>query len=303
VTAFEPAEAEASLWRAFPKEPPDHITQAAFDNDKRHLLRLARLRPREQATAADLWNYSQDLLYTEIQGSLFAYLLPFCLMAWRADLRQIRTGYGGFIEHLYPVLARPCIFENCLGSTQVAAVSKFMQTTILEEIDDQRGLEYQGANSRPYGWVRAFTTYGVLRPDIEQLWREWWALRTVGAAIAAIQYLSCLMYSENENSIFAPWTRERGGGPSLLWGYAGHLYSHRWLQANVDFMETFLHVHRVRDVLATAVDRLAGQPEHARAAQVLEDFPHCISTVEASCAELPRLLATVHDSTLLEWPI
>ena len=33
---------------------------------------------------------------------LFAYLLPFCLEAWRDDLSGI-AGYGGFVEYFYPV--------------------------------------------------------------------------------------------------------------------------------------------------------------------------------------------------------
>ena len=36
--------------------------------------------------------------------SLFAYLLPLCLEAWRDDLRGTHCGYGGFVEHFYPVL-------------------------------------------------------------------------------------------------------------------------------------------------------------------------------------------------------
>jgi hypothetical protein len=57
------------------------ITQEAFENNPTHLRRLVRLRPGERAGVNDLWEYTQDLLYTEIQGPPFTYLLPFCLEA------------------------------------------------------------------------------------------------------------------------------------------------------------------------------------------------------------------------------
>ena len=137
------------------------------------------------------------MLYTQIEDSLFAYVLPFCLEAWRDDLRGTRTEYGGFVEQFYPVLANRRIFEQHLSPVQAKAVSGFMRLSILEEIDDQRGLAYANSGTRPYRWIAALTTHGVLLPDIEPLWNEWWSVKTVGRAIAAVQYVSCLMYAEN----------------------------------------------------------------------------------------------------------
>jgi len=79
------------------------------------------------------------------------------------------------------------------------AVSEFMRGAILEEIDDQRGLTYGGIGARPYRWITALTTNGVLLPDVDQLWTVWWSIDTVGRAVAAAQYISCLMYGVNEN--------------------------------------------------------------------------------------------------------
>src|SRR6267154_6529657 len=120
---------------------PKHITQEAYEGNLAHLKRLSQLRPGEQAELKDLWEYTQDLLYTEIQGPLLAFLLPFCLDAWREDLRG-KSGYGGFVENFYPVLANRHVFDRYLTATQTAAVSEFMRTSILEEIDEQRGLAY-----------------------------------------------------------------------------------------------------------------------------------------------------------------
>ncbi len=246
--------------------PPEKITQDAFEGNDRHLRRLARLRPGEQADGNDLWEYIHDLRNTDIQGPLFVYLLPFCLQE------------------------------------QSATVSEFMRQTILEEIDDQRGLVFQGSRTRPYRWFRALATYGVLLPDVERLWTAWWSLNTVGRAIAAVQYISCLMYRENENPVFAPWTADHGGGPPCLWEFEGHLYAHRWLEPNVNALKGILTVQRVSDVLAKAVERLVGQPEYEAAGAVLQDFPLCTDTLTARCAELPQLLETTqYSTTTLAW--
>jgi hypothetical protein len=288
--------------RAYGKvAPPDKITQAAFEGDDRHLRRLIRLKPGEQPKPDDLWEYIHDLRYTEIQSPLLAYLLPFCLDLWRADLRGVE-GYGGIVEDFYPVLADCGIFGKHLTPKQSTAVSEFMRQTILEEINDQRGLFYEGSRTRPYRWIRALTSFGVLLPDVHKLWAAWWSLDTVGRSVAAVQYISCLMYPENENPVFAPCTPNGGGGPPCLWEFEGHLYTHRWLEPNVIFLKGVLNVPAVSEVLNRAVDRLAGQPELEKAKLVHDDLPLLTDTLQARCAELPRLLETTQEpSRLFAW--
>jgi hypothetical protein len=105
--------ATLALHRRFGRvRPPETITQEAWDRDDAHLRRLVRLERGERAAANDLWAYSQDLRYTEIQSSLLAYVLPFCLEAWREDVRGSTTGYAGFVEHLYPVMANYKVFDH-----------------------------------------------------------------------------------------------------------------------------------------------------------------------------------------------
>src|SRR6476660_8172307 len=99
------------LRRAFSSKPPKQITQEPFDSGPKHLHTLAKLHPGDRPEASDLWEYTQDLLYSgEIQDSLLAYLLPFCLEAWRDDLRGTHSGCG-FAEHFYPVLASKHVFD------------------------------------------------------------------------------------------------------------------------------------------------------------------------------------------------
>jgi hypothetical protein len=275
---------------------PEKITQKAFEHDDKHLRRLAQLKPGERAEAEDLWNYTQDLLHTRIQSPLLAYLLPFCLEAWRDDLKG-NYGYDGFVEHFYPVLANRRIFDEHLNPKQAAVVSDYMRQTILEEIDDQRGLAYQGSKAKPYRWIGALTTYGVLRPDMDSLWTAWWSLETVGRAVAAAQYISCLMYPENENPVFAPCTPDGGGGPPCLWNFEGHLYEHCWQSPNVQFLKGTLHLKTVSQVLTRCIERLVDQPENVIAAQVQADFPLLVDTTEFRCAQLPRLLELTDASS------
>jgi hypothetical protein len=292
-----------ALQRAFRSAaPPDKITQEAYEGNTKHLSRLARLRPGQQAKVEDLWEYTQDLLYTEIQGPLFAHLLPFCLEAWREDLRGTRSEYGGFVEHFYPVLANRQVFDRHLTKAHSTAVSEFMRESILEEIDDQRGLSFMGSAARPYRWVGALTTFGVLLPDVDPLWTAWWSIATPGRAIAAVQYASCLLYPQNENPIFAPWTPDRGGGPPCLWEFEGHLYTNRWLEENIRFLRQTLNPQAVVQVMRHAVSRLEGQPEYAVAAEVHEDLPLCAETLANRCAELPKFLETAGEpGNIHEW--
>jgi hypothetical protein len=290
------------LRKSFSPTPPQRITQQAFDHDEKHLRRLVRLRPGDFADARDLWEYTQDLLYTDIQSDLLVFLLPFCLEAWRQDLLGTSQQFGGFVENFYPVLANRHIFDAHLNLAQSAAVASFMRSSILEEVRNQRGLFYDRRHARPYRWISAMTTYGVLIPDIDRLWTTWWALTDTGSAIAFLQYGSCLIYPENENPVFAPWTAERGGGPPCLWEFEGHLYTNRWMEANVTFLEQALNPKNIGAVLTKASDKLEDLPEYAKASEIFSDLPLCGSTLEMRCARLPQILRTAQQpGVLLDW--
>jgi hypothetical protein len=45
--------------------------------------------------------------------------------------------------------------------------------------------------------------------------------------------------------VFAPWTGDGRGGTPCLWEFNGHLYSHRWLEPNVEFLSRTLTVSAV----------------------------------------------------------
>ena len=203
---------------------------------------------------------------------------------------QLRFSYTGWPADNYIFLP--------VDKTAVRKPKKLIlvQITILDEIDAQQGLKFEGARARPYAWFRAFTTYGVILPDIERLWNTLWSVESVGRAVASVQYISCLLYSQYENPVFSPWTPNGGGGPPCLWEYAGHLYKNRWLEPNVAFLPSVLNPSAIADVLARAVARLVDAPERYVAAEVQADLPLCESTLEWHCQQLPRLLATSNET-------
>jgi hypothetical protein len=203
------------------------------------------------------------------------------------------------VDYFYPAVVR---FVDVLDPSDRAAVSAFMRGSILDEIDAQSGLEYQGSSAPPYRWIRAFTTHGVIFPDVSEVWTLLMHPETPGRAIAAVQYLSGLIYRADENPVFKPWTREGGGGPPDLWEFAGHLYGHRWRSENVEFLRQALTPDAVVATLRQAVDRLAGRGEAPVAARVLDRAQARDTVLRDRCEELPRLLETRQAAEdLFEW--
>jgi hypothetical protein len=72
-------------------------------------------------------------------------------------------------------------------------------------------------------------------------------------------------------------------------GFEGHLYTHRWLEPNVTFLKEALNVPEVTEALSRAVDRPIDHSEDKLAERIREDRPLLTDTLQARCAELPRL--------------
>lgn len=282
--------------------PPTTITQSAFDGDPAHLERLANLHLGQRITGIDLADYMDDVLYGDVQASLLVHALPFCLRAWHDYLRDEKFECPGFAELFYTVLARKEVFARVLTDDQRKAVLEFMKDSILEEIDAQESLHFEGYPATPYRWIRALTTYGVIAPDIERLWMDWWSISTSGRAIAAVQYISCLVYPKNSNPVFAPWTRERGGGPPCLWEFDGYLYESTWKIPNVEFLRKLFRDPEIAfSVVRLAVDRLSRHSELLAAKQLLADLTSASTdrklrspaeTLSDRLLALPDILAT-----------
>jgi hypothetical protein len=293
----------ATLRRALGARRPNTVAQQAFDLDDGHLRRLVRLGPDRPAAPSDLSEYAEDLRYTPIDVPLLLHLLPVCLRALYAEL--VTPGSAtAFSEAFYPVLADRGIFDGHLTSTQSAAAALFLRESILDAIDRQRGLTFVGilGNRRTYAWIEAWSTYAVLRPDLAELSHRWWSLDTIGRCVAFVQFASVLAYDDRHNPVFAPWTCDQGGGPPTLWEFSGHLYDHRWLDANVAWLRETLTVERVVEGVRRAAARLEAEAEGPIAARVLSDLPERRPMLARRCEELPLLLATRQTAgSHLEW--
>jgi hypothetical protein len=293
--------------------PPLTISQSAFDGDPAHLERLAKLRLGQPVTGIDLADYMDDVLYGDIQPSLLVHALPFCLRAWHDYLRDEQFDCPGFVELFYTVLAKKEIFAGILTDDQREALLGFMRDSILEEIDAQDRLRFEGYPAAPHRWIRALTTYGVIAPDIEHLWMNWWSISTIGRAISAVQYVSCLVYPKDSNPVFAPWTREKGGGPPCLWEFDGYLYESTWKSQNVEFLQRlFRDPQIILSVIRRVVFSLSQHDGFFTAQQLLADSESpsanlklrgTAETLSERLAALPGILGTggKSEATYL-WP-
>jgi hypothetical protein len=171
--------------------PPTAIAQGVFEAGPEHLERLAHLRPGDQANEWDVRDYMEHLQFrTDIQIPLFIYLVPFCLERWDEYIRSDNFECPASMESFYTVLGNTDVLSKCFSPDQCAAVQEFMRKSILEEIDAQDCLHFWGYPAQPFRWIRALTTYGVIAPDIDRIWNDWWSISTEGQAVAAVQYIS-----------------------------------------------------------------------------------------------------------------
>jgi hypothetical protein len=296
---YPPADPIAAVRRAFGEPKPlasEGVWQKPFDYDIAHLHRLAVLSPDAAAEPEDLVAYSLDFKYEQIQKDLFLHVLPFCLRAWHEDLTSPFGRYEAFVDEFYPALLRGGVFDGVLNQREAAAVGDFMREAILAQIDAQQTLSSKGSKAPVYAWFHALSTYGLLRPDIETLWSAWWSVGTVGRALAAAQYASCLIYDETANPVFDAWTREHGGGPPCLWHYRGHVLEERWRDPNLEMLERALTPDGVRDVLDRSVARLTGHPLHDKVASIRFRLDARTETLANRCADVRRFLATPNEA-------
>jgi hypothetical protein len=238
-----------------------------------------------------------------VQVDLLRWVLPWLLEAWLEDLTGRSRAYAGLVEHVYPTLAKGRV-AGSLSADQRGAIATFMGDGLISEIDNQEGLSYSRSGARPYRWIAAHASYGVLFPAVERLWDTLWDVQTRGRAVAVVQYVSSLVYDDDDNPVFAPWTHDGGGGPPCLWAQAGHLNDEPWLEENVRYLTRFLQPARVLERLRVAVSALAGQREALIAEQVLRGAESRGEVLASRCDELPRILARAqYPHNLWEWTV
>jgi hypothetical protein len=271
---------------------PKQITQQPFDHYPGHYRRLCELRGAEPV-AADLVDYALDMQYMELQPELLRYLTPVLLQAWSKDLFEGRQRYGGFVEQFWPALLNGKALHAVFSRTEREAFVAYMRNSILDRLDAETSLRFSGMAASPYSWVQALVAYGTLFRDVEELWAEWWNLKTPGLAIAAFQYSSALMYEEDKNPIFDPWTADRGGGPPALWHCGALMYDVGWRTENLLFLQRTLSADYFGEKLHRALQQIENPATRKIAAAMVEDLPSHRTRLELRIEELPKLLMDV----------
>jgi hypothetical protein len=193
------------------------------------------------------------------------------------------------------------LLHDCLSPAQAAAVLAFMHDSLLERIDREDSLSHADEYATAYAWFYRLGAFAVIFPELESLWRTWWRFDTPGQAIAALQYLSCLMYEDRDNPIFAPWTREHGGGTPGLWETDGQTFHESWRLENVVFFMDTVTPAYVHEALARAAARLEGILASAVPARMLADIAPQRPLLEHRLNVLPDLLSQPPNATL-KWP-
>lgn len=271
--------------------PPSKVTESQFDYCDDELQKLGTT-PYEDIDFGDLWYYHHDLAYVDLQPDLFAYLFPVCLMDWHTTFVANESCSHGDSEFHYG-LRHGNVLEKMVTQQQRDEIGKFFHDSLMERIDLERGSSFAGkAVTVPHGWISRFNSLGLILPIIPDVWNTWWSLESVGRAVAALQYLSGFMYFEGENPIFDMWTPEEGGGGPYLWENDAMIYDAGWLPENVEFLAGTLTTDFVEESLRRVLPRLEGQPEQAKAQQLVDDFTERVEIVELRTAELPQLLVS-----------
>lgn len=269
---------------------PAAISQKPFDYDASHYLRLCR--SDTQPESADLYRYAEDLLYQDIQRDLFFVLLPKCLTAWQKDLMAShRSEYAGFVEQFSAALAKHTGFRKLLSPRAYSAVSDFMMHSVLDKIDQEHDLAFSGMRATPYSWIYTIGTFGTAFPTIANLWNEWWSCRTVGRSCSVLQYASALMYPDDKNPIFSPWTPDAGGGAPVPWETDGHIFNESWLQENVDFLRSTLTLRYMRDAISAAAKTLREETDSVIPELMVADFDSRAAFLELRIEELIQNLS------------
>ncbi len=253
-------------------EPPERVWQRQFDYCDEKLEQLART-PYYEIDFSDLWYYHHDLAYMELQPDLFAYLFPVCLMDWHESLMQNMPCSHGDSEFHFGV-RHGNVFEKMLTPEQRTAVAEFFRDSFLARLDVETHIFPQNVDEKSaFTWLWRFNSLAFILPTIDVVWNAWWSLETTGRAIAAIQYLSGLMYHR-------PWLRE----------HDGHHFSYGWLEENVTFLERTLTVEFVHQQFAQAVARLKDHQQYELAQRAQLDLADWQERIEDRVGGLPAAL-------------
>jgi hypothetical protein len=210
--------------------------------------------------------------------------------------------YEGSVAEFWGALNRRPGALDLLSKKQRNAVERYFREGLLTAIDAGRRLRSAGANAACYRWFYDLGSFASVFPGLCHLWLEWWNLNSEGRAIGALQYLSCLMYENESNPLFAAWTPLKGGGPPGLWEDSMSYNKQRWDSENVRFLRSVLVPGELFSAINRCLERLTNPEDQRIALQMKDDLEHQLTLLERRIEQLPAILSTDHYLQGRDWP-
>jgi hypothetical protein len=257
------------------------------------ILRLID-RPPDTLTAEDFSGY---LGYCTTGGDDdLRFLFPPILRIWEAELYQ-RDSW--FTQYFHAEICRTNFVERALSERLRRASKDFMVRALSERLASEHSLRIHGM-STSHDWFGYLASFGVFTTEISSLWSQVWQSDKLGHAVALLQYLSCLLY-EDDNPIFAPWTCDKGGGPPELWRYDSVGFGERWKEENLNFLSSALSSGSIREWLNRASENHAEDQVGAVAANFLRRLDDCAPEVDERIELLLIALRAPSDVGIVTW--
>lgn len=258
------------------------------------ILRLLDTPP-DQLTADDFLGY---LGYCTTGGDDdLRFLFPPILRIWEGELYQ---GESWFTQHFHAELCRTDFVERALSDRLRQAVIEFMIRALSGRLAAEQLLSVHGA-SASHDWFGYFASFGVFTTAIPSLWGRLWRSGEPGHAVALLQYLSCLLYDDDTNPIFAPWTCGEGGGAPELWGYDSVGSGDHWKEENRDFFSSALNSESIYQWLQLTVRSHSGSEIGTVASDFLHQLDDRAAEVDQRIELLLIALGIPSDVGLVSW--
>ncbi len=252
-----------------------------IDMDDVGVQRLIDRNP-DALTESDFWGYVDTCVPGCIED--FRFLLPPMLRIWEEQIYGVDSA---FPYHFVNKLLTIPVLRYGLSEELQEVVFAFMRRAIAARIAAEDSLEVVGKTKTHY-WVESFNDFGALSYSFPDLWRMVWSAEQRGHAVALLQYVTSLVYDEDDNPIFAPYTGERGGGPLSVRSVSFDVNGVGWLEANIEFLEKALHTQCLLERMDFLEERYPGDRIAELAAQTRAHIESNRDEVGRRCRELPH---------------
>jgi len=224
------------------------------------------------------------------------YLFPPILRIWETELYQRDSV---FVQYFHEEVCRTDFIERALSDPLRRASTDFMVRALSDRLAAESSLSIHGRTTS-HDWFGFLASFGVFTPALSSLWSQVWQSSQRGHAVAVLQYLSCLLY-EDENPIFAPFICDKGGGPPQLWGYDSVGFGECWKKENLNFLSAALSSRNIREWLERASENHAEDQVGTVAANFLRRLDGCAPEVDQRIELLLTALRTPSGVGIVTW--